>query len=139
MISEAVTIAAATMTRRLSASTRLPETQPLRSMLRVHLTLDLIIRCPLSHHQRRVDTASIHDGNVSAACHTLRHRITSVIGAVILSRSIFPDHCQNVPILQALQRIVDGMRRHKFAEPLLRHVSAGTDAFFRRAPSLQKI
>jgi hypothetical protein len=40
--------------------------------------------------------------------------------------------------LRALQRIVDGMRQLIFAEPLLRHVSAGTDAFFCRAPSLKK-
>jgi len=31
------------------------------------------------------------------------------------------------------------MRRLKFAEPLLRHVSADTDAFFRRVTSLKKI
>jgi hypothetical protein len=43
------------------------------------------------------------------------------------------------PYLQALQRAIDGMRRSKFVEPLLRHVSAGTDAFFRRPPSLKKI
>jgi hypothetical protein len=47
---------------------------------------------------KTVDTAFIHDGNVSIACHSPLHRITGVIGLVTLSRAILPHHCQNVPI-----------------------------------------